>query len=851
VWGRLFRLAAQWAALAAVAGAATAGGTVAGAAGRGVDQLTLRWDISRNVFDPLHADGRSLATLTLGNRGPSPWPAQGWALYFNCQGGVDPDGHDTRVAFDALGGTLYRMRPQPGFGTLGAGQSETIPFFHSEVVGRMDKAPKGPYLVFDDEPATGHALAAFESGVPGRTEQLDRDTVAAEALFRRYQGTAELPPAALPPVFPTPRSVERRAGQLHWAAMPDIDAPAGLRRERGLATALLAPYLGAGVAVAPAGRLRLRFGAVTDSTSPEAYTLSVDPAGRGSITLTGRSAAGLARGLQSLRELLPVVPVAGQGLTLPAMRVADAPRFAHRGLLLDVARNFQDKAAVMRLLDLMARYKLNKFHFHLTDDEGWRLAIDGLPELTEVGARRGHTADSSANLPPAYGSGPSVNDRHGSGHYSHADYIEILRHAAALHIEVIPEIEMPGHSRAAVKAMQARAARLAAAGDPQARSRLLSDPADASVYRSPQLYTDHVMDPGLESTYAFVDQVVAQVAALHRQAGSPLRTIHVGADELPAGAWEQSPASRALMRAHGLTNRAQLWDHFYRRVDAIVRRHGLRSAGWEELGARRPPGRDQAPQEPNPAFVHHGFELYVWNNLDDAADLAYRLANAGYSTVLAPATTLYFDMAQDSRADEPGVSWAGITGLETVFDYVPLDATRLAPTNPARRPGLHALDARGRRRILGLEATLFTETMRDPGRIDYLLMPRLLALAERAWAAEPAWARATGRAQAERLHGPAWSVFANQLGQRVLPRLAAEWPDLNYRIAPPGLMREGGRVRVNHQLPGFTARYTTDGSQPGPGSPAVTGTIGDRAWIRVAAFDRNGRSGLSSVIDNR
>ena len=178
---------------------------------------------------------------------------------------------------------------------------------------------------------------------------------------------------------------------------------------------------------------------------------------------------------------MPAAPP-GKGLTFRALRIVDAPRFGYRGLMLDVARNFQPKATVLRTLDLMAQYKLNVLHFHLTEDEGWRLEIPSLPELTSVGARRGHTLDSSAFLPPAFSSGPEIDQPFGSGFYSRADYVEILKHAAARHIEVVPELEMPGHARAAIKAMEARARRLTQAGDAEGAGRyLLSDPEDRSV----------------------------------------------------------------------------------------------------------------------------------------------------------------------------------------------------------------------------------------------------------------------------------------------------------------------------------------------------------------------------------
>jgi hypothetical protein len=373
------------------------------------------------------------------------------------------------------------------------------------------------------------------------------------------------------------------------------------------------------------------------------------------------------------------------------LSLRDAPRFEHRGLLLDVARNFHPKATVLRLLDLMGRLKLNKLHLHLTDDEGWRLAIPGLPELTEFGARRGHSADPWRHLPPAYGSGPDVANPDGSGHYSAADYAQILRFAAARHIEVIPEIEMPGHARAAVKAMQARARRLTAAAAPDATRYLLDDPADRSRYRSAQLYSDNVMDPGLPSTYAFIEHVVQALVVMHRQAGVPLRQLHVGADETPAGAWSGSPASMALVERQRLAGLPGLWNHFYDRVGEILARHGLAAGGWEELGARREKPDGSGPLVPNEHFAGRGHTLYVWNNLDEADDLAYRLANAGYRVVLAPATTLYLDMAHTATPGELGVNWAAYADLHQVFDYVPLDALGRTPLPATVAAGKAAL----------------------------------------------------------------------------------------------------------------------------------------------------------------
>lgn len=810
-------------------------------------QLQLQWEVQRSVFSPELPQGRSVATFTLTNRGEQELAAQGWALYFNSVAGLNVKPVSGPFTIERLIGTLYRLRPDSNAGALKSMQSLQLTVLHPEVMVKAAKGPTGPYIVFDDHPKVGYSIQNYQAVPLTRTEQWDHGPldraplVTPEMGFDRNSKTLDIAVDALPPVFPVPLAFERLPGVLSWNAMPRIVATRALQQEADVAKRILQPYFPTKTSSADMPQLWLKIGSIKGQSSQEAYELRVDPT-KG-VSITGLSPAAIAQGLQSLRELLPLPQNGRNGVTLKAITITDAPRFAYRGFQLDVARNFQKKEVVYRLLDLMARYKLNKFHFHLTDDEGWRLEIPGLPELTQVGGRRGHSTDPLAHLPPAYGSGPDANDAFGSGYYTADDYIAIVKYAAARHIEVIPEIEMPGHARAAVKAMEARFRNLEKIKSVHAAQYLLHDLQDRSEYVSAQLYTDHVMNPGLPSTYAFIEKVATEVAHLHRKAGTPLRTLHVGADELPNGAWEKSPATRALMQREQLADTNAVWDYFYNRVDRILRKQGISASGWEELGARKAKIRGAHRLIPNPAFIHRGFTLYVWNDLDDAEDLAYRMANAGYRTVLAPATHLYFDMSHNKNPDEPGVNWAAYVDLETVFDFVPFDFVK----SPAR----DGLSDYGQKNILGLEGTLFSETVRDTAVLDYLLMPRMLALAERAWATDPAWTGESDKAKAEQLHRQSWSVFANQLGKVVLPKLNAEFPGVQYRIAPPGLKIVEGTVQVNHQLPGFTLRFTVDGSEPSQQSAVVNGPIVGRTLIKVAAFDSAGRKGRTAQMDNR
>jgi hexosaminidase len=821
---------------------------------RAQTRLQLQWELKGDVFADTRDRGASQAVFTLTNGGTQPLPARGWAIYFNALLPPAPGSEKGGVVIERVIGELFRMVPDASFRGLAPGQRAAFEY-RTGLMGNVTQAPVGPYIVFDENPAKGHAIRNYTALPFERPDQQGRPprVVTPEARYDKNAAIRDLPADSLPPILPTPRLLQMKEGTLKLDRLPVISAPPNLRAEMIFAASLF----DAPAADGWSGKLTLELGAVEGQSSPEAYELEVGPAG---IRIVGNSRAGVFYGLQSLRSLLPPAGPASAGFVLQAMRVVDAPRFSYRGLHLDVARNFQPKPSVLRVLDLMARYKLNVLHFHLTDDEGWRIEVPGLPELTEVGARRGHTLDSASCLPPAYGSGPDVDQPFGSGFYSRSDYIEILKYAAARHVEVIPEIEMPGHARAAIKAMDARFRRLTASGDAaSARQYLLSEGGDRSVYKSVQDFPDNVMNPAQDTTYAFIEKVVGEMVAVHQEAGVPLRNLHMGGDEVPAGVWEKSPAAQALLKKNGLSSVDDLWFVFYGRVEEILKRRGIPLSGWEEIGARKTRLDGRPVLIPNPGFAGRGWRAYVWNNVPGwgAEDLAYRLANGGYQVVLAPVSNFYLDMAYSRNPEEPGLFWGGFVDVDKPFDFIPFDYYRNIREDARGNPlpsGVFAAKDRltdyGRAHIVGLQACLWSETLREEGRLDYMLMPKLLGFAERAWAPDPDWARETDAGKAAELYREAWSRFVNVLGKRELPRLDREGRVVNYRIPTPGLKVVDGAVLCNLQLPGFTLRYTTDGTEPPATSPAVEGPIAAGGVIRVAAFNGRGRKGATATIRN-
>ena len=775
--------------------------------------------------------------------------APGWALCFNTCRKVLPGSVSAGFSIAHLNGDLFRLTASAGDPWL-PGQTHTVEYEALHWAISITDAPLGFYL----EPGDGGApidLGDPEIAPFARPEQRHRmrgDLLpTADAAWRHEQNAALrlLPESAVGRITPKPRSAHFDGRR----CLLSRHAPMAYDRSLWNEASLLAAMLGALPGLVPGGSsdIFLEVGEVEGMEGEEAYLLDIEP---GRVCIVGASAHGVFNGIQSLVQLLSP---AGE---LPTGRVLDAPRFAYRGMMLDVARHFAGVTTVLRLLDCMASYKLNRFHFHLTDDEGWRLAIGALPELTAVGARRGVARDGSPCLPPSFGSGADIDRSAGTGFYTASEFVTILRHAQARHIEVIPEFNMPGHARAAVVAMRERHRRLLAAGDHEgATEYLLSDPDDASSYESVQLWHDNVICIALPSVDRFIDTVVGEVCMLYREAGVPLRVIHTGGDEVPLGAWLGSPRCRARMTEEGWDVQA-LHDDFIERCRAILARHGVKYAGWDETALVREGER----MLPNPRFAGAGFQVYVWNNRwgSGQEDCAYRLANAGYDVVLSNAANLYFDLAYAKHPQEPGYYWAGFVGTRNAFGFCPLDARAMPELDPMGQAldrgvldALQPLEAGARARIQGIQGQLWGENARSRARLEYLALPRLIGLAERAWAADPGWQDVADLEQRAALAQRDWNEFANRLGQRELPRLDRAPQAWDYRLPPPGAVVKEGLLHANVALPGLAVHYTVDGLAPSVQSPRYAAPVDVRGArvVKLATFDTRGRASRTVTLN--
>ena len=474
------------------------------------------------------------------------------------------------------------------------------------------------------------------------------------------------PEAAAPvSVIPFPARVEV-TGKRPVPPCLSFSSGASLARLAFDSVAALAKRLFSGEALFGEGGLPVR-AETSPALEDEGYALDFGP---NSVVLRAGSAAGFRHGFITLGQMLRGARLHPEDFWLPATGViADAPRFAWRGAHVDAARQFYAMSELTRFLDTMAWNKLNRFHFHLNDDEGWRLPVPAYPQLAEA-AYRG----PGLLVPPLLG---SPFERHG-GIYDEAEIAGLVGHGRELGIEIVPEIDMPGHCHCVLQAL------------PQLR-----DPGETGVYRSVQYFPNNALNPAREETYAFLEAVLAQVARLF-----PGPHIHIGGDEVSAQAWSGSPQAQALMDEKGWTDAFQLQSHFLKRVQEIVRRLGKRTGAWEEAALG-------GGVDPKDSY------LVVWTESGPGR----ALAEAGYQVVMAPAEHAYFDMAQSDEWWDPGASWAGTVTLADTYGF---------------DPG-HDWPAEAQPKLMGVQACLWSENLADRRLFDHLMFPRLSALAETGW----------------------------------------------------------------------------------------------------------------------
>lgn len=467
------------------------------------------------------------------------------------------------------------------------------------------------------------------------------------------------------PLIPWPQTLEARDGAFTPRAGTTITLgdpdDADLRRLGELLVGDLLQLGGTTAEIGAGGAITLSIRADAPA-GVEAYRLDVTPE---RIAATASDARGLFYALQTLRQLIAASPKA-----IPAVRIEDAPRFPYRGLHLDVGRHFFPVDFIKRYIDLMARFKLNTFHWHLTEDQGWRIEIKKYPKLTEVGAWRTETIVGHARRGPKSYDGT----RHG-GFYTQDQARDVVAYARERGITVLPEIEMPGHSLAALAAYPEYA----------------NVPGPFDV-RTTWGISEEVFSPS-DGTFTFLEDILREVLDIF-----PSEYIHIGGDEAPKKRWKESPLAQEIIKKEKLADEDELQSWFIRRIERFLNKNGRQLIGWDEIL--------EGGLAPNATVMS-------WRGTKGGI----AAARQRHDVVMAPQEDLYFDHYQGDPEHEP-LAIGGMTPIEDTYRYEPI-----APELSAEEAG----------HVLGPQACVWTEYMPTTDQVEYMVYPRALALAEIAW----------------------------------------------------------------------------------------------------------------------
>ncbi len=522
---------------------------------------------------------------------------------------------------------------------------------------RTDGA-KSAYLTFSDD--THHTIDVADLMLEGRPSEPQKPLLPEGRVTEPFS------------LLPWPKQANVQAGETPVAMYPAegsaladlkaMDTVLGLHRR--LFSAAHQPFSLAAVEQGKAVRFQQ-----SDSLAAEAYALTF---AEDEILLSFGGDAGRQYGLTALAQLHDGARRNAALFRFPGSgTINDEPRYGWRGCHLDVSRQFSPVSDVLRLIDILAWYKMNVFHWHLTDDEAWRFEVRAYPQLTTVGVRRG---PDEPMLPQLGNAAEPVE-----GFYTQADVTAIIAHATKLNVEVVPEVDIPGHSTAILAALP----------------ELVDGQEAPDSYRSVQGFPNNALNPAIEETYVFLGKVFDEMVELFTS-----KLIHIGGDEVADNTWMASPLARKLMEKEGLDGTFGLQSHFMKRIQKMLADRGRSMAGWDEVSH----GGGVDPD---------GTLLMAWR----APEVGVELAKEGYDVVMTPGQAYYLDMVQDEAWQEPGASWAGTVPPHHTYHY---EAVGDFPED--LKP-----------RLRGVQACIWTEHFLNRDYFNHLVFPRLPAVAEAAW----------------------------------------------------------------------------------------------------------------------
>ena len=771
-----------------------------------------------------------------------------WSLHWNqISALVDSESIPKNTKYEYVAGQSYNILSFGNDYTIKKGETISIDLKQRGGVKRKSDFPMGGFVVTDDDILNVKFINLWENAKD--IQELDIPT--ANDRFNYNVSNKLLDKSQLDLIVPTPNKIDLFEGQMDLKTKYSINIDESLNLNFDFAKSLMS---GVAKIISNNEEADIKISFIENLTK-ESYELNID---NNSISIFASDRAGALYGLQSLKQIFLVSKL--EKTSIRNLKITDSPKFSYRGMLLDISRNFYGPKKIKQILDYLSFFKINHLDFRLTDDEGWRLEIPGLEELTEVGSKRGYTKDESDNLIPIYGSGPDSNSSPGSGYLSKSEFKDILKYANERNITIIPQISYPSHIRSAIISMNARYQKYMKLGDKvEAEKYLLIDPNDESEYYSAQGFDDNIVCICRESAFNFYEKVIDEVYLMYKEAGVEMKKFGVGADEIPYGAWRKSPLCDKFMEEKSITGDYDaLYQYQQRRIYDKLSSYGLTMTGWDDILLRLTE-KNQSETQIKDFFKDDDILLFVWNNSwgGGRQDMIYKYANLGYKTIMSNSSAFYFDMVDDKDFDNIGLSWSGYADYKDiwtvdVFDIfndsygVKKNSISTDYINKSEK-----INPKNRDNIIGIQSQIWGETIVDEDVLDYMFMPNIIVFSQKAWSQDNLWMSISDKEIKDQTLEIEWNKFTNNLGQRVLPIVNEIFGGLSYDLPKPGGIIVNDSLYANTVFPGLDIKYTLDGSVPDSNSENYTAPVKIKTdeVVHLRLFDKKGRGGNDIKVD--
>ena len=771
-----------------------------------------------------------------------------WSLHWNqISALVDSESIPKNTKYEYVAGQSYNILSFGNDYTLKKDETISIDLKQRGGVKRKSDFPMGGFVVTDDDILNVKFINLWQNAKD--IQKLDIPT--ANDRFNYNVSNKLLDKSQLDLIVPTPNKIDLFEGQMDLKTKYSINIDESLNLNFDFAKSLMS---GVAKIVSNNEEADIKISFIENLTK-ESYELNID---NNSISIFASDRAGALYGLQSLKQIFLVSKL--EETSIRNLKITDSPKFSYRGMLLDISRNFYGPKKIKQILDYLSFFKINHLDFRLTDDEGWRLEIPGLEELTEVGSKRGYTKDESDNLIPIYGSGPDSNSSPGSGYLSKSEFMDILKYGNERNITIIPQISYPSHIRSAIISMNARYQKYMKLGDKgEAEKYLLIDPNDESEYYSAQGFDDNIVCICRESAFNFYEKVIDEVYLMYKEAGVEMKKFGVGADEIPYGAWRKSPLCDKFMEEKSITGDYDaLYQYQQRRIYDKLSSYGLTMTGWDDILLRLTE-KNQSETQIKDFFKDDDILLFVWNNSwgGGRQDMIYKYANLGYKTIMSNSSAFYFDMVDDKDFDNIGLSWSGYADYKDIWTVDVFDIFN--DSYGVKKNNISTdyinksekIDPKNRDNIIGIQSQIWGETIVDEDVLDYMFMPNIIVFSQKAWSHDDSWMSISDKEIKNQTLEIEWNKFTNNLGQRVLPIVDEIFGGLSYDLPKPGGIIVNDSLYANTVFPGLDIKYTLDGTVPDSNSENYTTPVKIKTddVVHLRLFDKKGRGGNDIKVD--